>query len=956
MSDTSDLEKIYIAVRVRPPAERPEFLDAVCGGNAELRASVERLLSAETQICSHLGASTGLADSPAGGTTATLDPTGTSEFDPETHAAALPTSNFPGRDNYTGAVIAGRYTLLEVIGEGGMGSVWRAEQTEPIKRIVAVKLIKAGMDSKQVLARFEAERQALALMDHPNIARVLDGGIHDGRPFFVMELVKGAPITDHCDDRHLTPRERLELFVPVCQAIQHAHQKGVIHRDIKPSNVLVALYDDRPVVKVIDFGVAKATGGTLTERTIDTGLGGVVGTPEYMSPEQATFNNVDVDTRSDVYALGVLLYELLTGSPPFARKELEKQGLLEILRVVREEEPPRPSTKLSTADTLAALSANRGTEPKQLTALLRGELDWVVMRAMEKDRSRRYETANGLAADVQRYLAGEPVLAHPPSAAYRLRKFVRRNRGPVLAASVVLLALLAGIAGTAFGLARAEERRREAEAARDAEVAAREQTQKRLAQIEKGVELFAGMLTEINPREEALGGDSLYVQLRKRAEKAADELDAEAVGDALAVARIQSTLGNTLYELGGLAKAVEVLKKAAAVRERELGADHLDTLTSLHDLALVYLAAGKSSEAIPLFEQVCNGFAKKLEPEHHETLNALNSMANAYRAAGRLPEAITLFERVRDIRFRTLGVDHRSTLTTLNGLAMSYQLAGRLSEAIAVHEQVRDARFRTLGADHLSTLITLNNLAEAYRLAGKLPEAIVLFEQVRDGFVKKLGADHPSTLTALSNLANTYQAAGKLPEAVAVHEQAATGVSKLRFQHEHAGKIIPNAIAAIEQAGQLAKAEGWLRQWLAVVRQQAGADSPAYADQLAALGLNLVQQEKWVEAEPILRECLAIREKKLPDAWNSFNTRSQLGGALLGQKKFADVESLLLTGYEGMKTREKAIPPQAAGRIPEALDRLIEFYTATNKTDEVKKWQAERAKYPVVPPKPSEKK
>ena len=289
------------------------------------------------------------------------------------------TNSYQASEPVGGTVIAGRYKLSERIGEGGMGSVWVAHQTEPVKRKVAVKLIKAGMDSKAVLARFEAERQALAVMDHPNIAKVLDGGLHDGRPFFVMELVKGVPITQFCDERKLTPAQRLELFVPVCQAIQHAHQKGVIHRDIKPSNVLVALYDDKPVPKVIDFGIAKATGGTLTDKTIETAFGGVVGTPEYMSPEQASLNNLDIDTRSDVYSLGVLLYELLTGSPPFARKELQKAGLLEILRVVREEEPPRPSVKLSTADTLPSLSANRGTEPKKLTGLLRSELDWIVM-------------------------------------------------------------------------------------------------------------------------------------------------------------------------------------------------------------------------------------------------------------------------------------------------------------------------------------------------------------------------------------------------------------------------------------------------------------------------------------------------------------------------------------------------------------------------------------------------
>ena len=359
----------------------------------------------------------------------------------------------------------GPYKLLEQIGEGGMGTVWMAQQTEPVKRLVAVKLIKAGMDSKQVIARFEAERQALALMDHPNIARVLDAGTTSaGRPYFVMELVKGVPITKYCDEHHLTPRQRLELFIPVCQAVQHAHQKGIIHRDLKPSNVLVALYDGKPVPKVIDFGVAKAAGQQLTDKTLVTGFGAIVGTLEYMSPEQAEINQLDIDTRSDIYSLGVLLYELLTGSTPFSRKELEKAGMLEMLRVIREEEPPKPSTQLSTAEGLPTLAANRGTEPAKLTKLVRGELDWIVMKALEKDRNRRYETANGFAMDVQRYLADEPVQACPPSAGYRLRKFVRRNKGRV-AASVALAAVLIAGGGAVMAVQARADRERAAAAA-----------------------------------------------------------------------------------------------------------------------------------------------------------------------------------------------------------------------------------------------------------------------------------------------------------------------------------------------------------------------------------------------------------------------------------------------------------------------------------------------------------
>ncbi|AMV35560.1 Serine/threonine-protein kinase PknB [Pirellula sp. SH-Sr6A] len=352
--------------------------------------------------------------------------------------------------------VGGRYRLVERIGEGGMGEVWMARQSEPVKRSVAIKLIKAGMDSKSVLARFEAERQALAMMDHPNIAKVLDGGLMpDGQPFFVMELVKGTPITDFCDRMKLSPEKRLELFIPVCNAIQHAHQKGIIHRDIKPSNVLVALFDDVPVPKVIDFGIAKATGGGLTDQSVYTLFGGIVGTPQYMSPEQATLNNLDIDTRSDVYSLGVLLYELLAGAPPFSQMELEKAGVLEILRVVREVEPQRPSAKLSSSHLVATLSANRSSEPQRLTRLLRSELDWIVLKALEKERSNRYDSAQGFAADILRYLEGEQVLAHPPTLMYRLRKVAHRNRKGLVALSAVLLALLAGLAGTSWQMLRA---------------------------------------------------------------------------------------------------------------------------------------------------------------------------------------------------------------------------------------------------------------------------------------------------------------------------------------------------------------------------------------------------------------------------------------------------------------------------------------------------------------------
>jgi serine/threonine protein kinase/tetratricopeptide (TPR) repeat protein len=425
-----DEQTIFNAARQMEPSLRAAYLSEVCDVDDALRQRVKALLRVHDDEQSFMA-------SPAAG----LD--GQVSLDP------------PALLTPAGTII-GRYKILEPIGEGGYGVVFMAEQTTPVQRKVALKIIKAGMDTRQVIARFEAERQALALMDHPNIAKVFDAGMTDtGQLYFVMELVKGIAITKYCDEHRLEPRQRLELFMQVCQAVQHAHQKGIIHRDIKPNNVLVAQYDGKPVPKVIDFGVAKATGQQLTERTMFTGFGDVIGTLEYMSPEQAEVNQLDVDTRSDIYSLGVLLYELLTGTTPLEHKRVLKAGLLEMLRVVREEEPPKPSMRLTATVELPSIAACRGLEPRSLSGIVKGELDWIVMRALEKDRSRRYETANGMAMDIQRYLNDDTVHACPPSASYRFRKFARRNKGILTASAAVIAALLIGTIASTWQAVRA---------------------------------------------------------------------------------------------------------------------------------------------------------------------------------------------------------------------------------------------------------------------------------------------------------------------------------------------------------------------------------------------------------------------------------------------------------------------------------------------------------------------
>jgi non-specific serine/threonine protein kinase/serine/threonine-protein kinase len=748
----------------------------------------------------------------------------------------------------TAAESIGPYRLLQRIGEGGMGEVWLAEQSEPIRRRVALKLIKAGMDTKQVVARFEAERQALALMDHPSIAKVFDAGeTPRGLPYFVMEYVKGEAISVYCDRQRLTTNERLQLFLAVCEGVQHAHQKGIIHRDLKPSNVLVANLGDKPVPKIIDFGVAKATAQRLTERTMFTELGAMIGTPEYMSPEQAEMSGLDVDTRTDVYALGVILYELLTGALPFDSKELRQQGFSEIQRRIREVEPPRPSARVSTLGDKATESARmRRTEPTRLAGHLKGDLDWITMKALEKDRTRRYGSPSELAADIGRHLDHQPVLAGPPSATYRVGKFVRRHRIGVTVAALIVVAL------AGFGVTMAVQARRIAKERNRAE----------------RVSEFLADLFRVSDPDQARGN---ALTAREILDKGADRIEKELAAEPEVQGQLFRTIGRVYRNLGLYAKAEPLLARSVEIRRRVLGADHPDTLQSMDSLAVFYEQAGRYDEAEKLQAETVAGRRRVLGENHPLTLESKDELGAVYESQGRYPESEKLWNDVLTARRRALGSDDLALLGSLGNVASAKQNRGRYDEAEKLYLEEIAGRTRVQGEDHPSTLWAMNNLGNVYQLQHHYDRAEAMHLKTLELRRRVLGNDHPRTLASMGNLSDVYFAEGRMEEAEKLARETLEANRRVVGPEHRNTMLGMDSLAKVWFAlGRKGEAERLYQETVASQSRVLGPEHPDTLSTMDDLAAIYVSEARYDEADQLFEAALKGMRRVLgeshPDA------------------------------------------------------------------------------------------
>ncbi len=832
----------------------------------------------------------------------------------------------------------GTYRLLERIGSGGMGEVWLAEQSEPVHRRVALKLIKTGMDTAEVVARFKSERQALALMDHPGIAKVFEAGsTSQGRPYFVMEYITGTPITQYCDQHKMTVRARLELFVQVCDAVQHAHQKAIIHRDLKPSNILVSEVHGKLLPRVIDFGVAKAISHGLAAETQFTQTGAILGTPAYMSPEQASSVGLDVDTRTDVYSLGVVLYELLIGVRPL---DLSNLPLDEMLRRLREDESPRPSVKLRTAcDHSGTTAQNRSSNPPTLARQLRGDLDAIALRALEKDRSRRYGSPAELAADIGCYLRHETVLAVPPSLPYRAAKFARRYREPLTAVAACVLMLMLASGVSIWQSIRATKQRDRA----DSEAATAQAVSDFLQN-----DLLAQASTWTQFVPSAKGDPDLKVRtvLDRAAARIASRFDRQPKVEAA----IRDTIGRTywnlgLYREGGeqfqraldlrrqslgpeneltlstasrvasyagaegrYAEAVGLLTQILETQQRVLGSDHPDTLASMVGLATLYRDQAKYPRAEALFAQLSELGRRVWGAENARTLNCMDRLADVYFRQGKYEKAEELDARVLEVRRRVLGLENAETTISMSELANVYSETGRFANAEALDRQILEIRRRQLGPKHAFTLAAMNNLAIACSAQGKYAEAERLDTEALESRRRVLGREYPETLMSMDNLACDYSNLRKYSQAKALF--GTTIEIDRRVMGIQSGLTlgtVSDAAFMYQRTGEYALAERYAAEVLTAWRHALGDESAVTMKAAADLLTAQLSQRKFVESQPLARQILTFYEKNRPGEWRRFYAATLLGGSLAGQKKYSEAEPLLLEGYQGMLAQKDRI-------------------------------------------------
>ncbi|MHC4580712.1 MAG: tetratricopeptide repeat protein, partial [Planctomycetota bacterium] len=810
-----------------------------------------------------------------------------------------------------------RYQLLQVLGEGGMGIVYLAQQDEPVKRQVALKVIRPGMDSKRVLARFEAEKQALALMDHPHIARVIDAGLTlSARPYFVMEHVKGLPITEYCDTHKLTVEERLRLFMHVCEGVQHAHQKGIIHRDLKPSNILVSIDGDKAVPKIIDFGVARAIGQQLTEETLYTEQGQLFGTPEYMSPEQADLNNEDIDTRSDIYSLGVLLYVLLTGALPFDSETLREGGIEHIRQVIREVDPNTPSTRLTRlGDEAKKVAENRRTEVAALATRLHKELEWIPLKAMRKERARRYRSASELADDIENYLQGAPLIAGPESRVYRLKKSVRRHKALVAGTLVVLAVSLIGVVVSlnfALGQARA---RADAQAMSDF--------------------LRNSVFRSMNPYD--AGGTKITI--RSVLDAASEYLEqGKFNGMALAEAEIRGALGMGYWALGVYDSAASHYKRALDICLIHLGPEDRKTLNRMKALAWAYYDGSRYAEAEPFFTKAARGMQRALDEEDQDTLHAVGSLANLYYMQGRFNEAEPLAVKALRTMQRNVPDDSEDLVDYLAWLGCGYRTQGRYEEAEPLLKKGLEISRRKFLKQSWRTLGLSLAFGELCWDLGRYDEAEQRLDEALAGRREVWGEEHPTTLLTMSALGRVYVSQGRFERAEALFDEALETAHRAGADEHAATAFCMHGLGIVYLSrGQYDRAELLLTNAWDILCRKLSEENWASLSVQNTLGDLYTAQGLYDKAEELYIRTIEAQSRKLGDDHPAtLETRNDLGVLYKAQGDYAKTEPLLLEAVKGRRIKIGDSHPHTI----ESWQNLIQLYEAWNKPEKAAEWRA----------------